>query len=144
MNVSATAKKVLHVGKYFPPHAGGMETYLYEELTKLIPEVRRVTVDVRKWLKAPPKHERVRARFPDPRVISQVKGSCNFKEALGACLDVLREQGIVVVACKSGVHRAATVAEAVQDYAKKPYIVHCCVDKYRLKTLYEPNTCRKV
>ncbi len=35
MSVSATAKKVLHVGKYFPPHAGGMETYLHDLMRAL-------------------------------------------------------------------------------------------------------------
>ena len=35
MSVPATAKKVLHVGKYFPPHAGGMETYLHDLMRAL-------------------------------------------------------------------------------------------------------------
>ena len=35
MNVSATAKKVLHIGKYFPPHVGGMETYLLNLMNAL-------------------------------------------------------------------------------------------------------------
>jgi len=33
--VPTTAKKVLHVGKYFPPHAGGMETYLHDLMRAL-------------------------------------------------------------------------------------------------------------
>ena len=35
MNVSSTAKKVLHIGKYFPPHVGGMETYLHDLMRTL-------------------------------------------------------------------------------------------------------------
>ena len=35
MSTSARAKKVLHVGKYFPPHVGGMETYLHGLLRAL-------------------------------------------------------------------------------------------------------------
>ena len=35
MNVSETAKKALHIGKYFPPHTGGMETYLHDLLRAL-------------------------------------------------------------------------------------------------------------
>ena len=35
MNLSATAKKVLHIGKYFPPHVGGMETYLLSLMNAL-------------------------------------------------------------------------------------------------------------
>ncbi len=35
MSTPTTAKKVLHVGKYFPPHAGGMETYLHDLMRAL-------------------------------------------------------------------------------------------------------------
>ena len=35
MSTPATAKKVLHVGKYFPPHVGGMETYLHDLMRAL-------------------------------------------------------------------------------------------------------------
>ena len=36
MSAPATGKKVLHIGKYFPPHAGGMETYLYNLMHALV------------------------------------------------------------------------------------------------------------
>ena len=35
MSTPGTAKKVLHVGKYFPPYVGGMETYLYDLMRAL-------------------------------------------------------------------------------------------------------------
>ena len=37
MSRPATAKKVLHVGKYFPPDVGGMETYLHDLVRALAP-----------------------------------------------------------------------------------------------------------
>ena len=36
MSAPATAKKVLHIGKYFPPHVGGMETYLHSLMHALV------------------------------------------------------------------------------------------------------------
>ena len=35
MSTPGTAKKVLHVGKYFPPYVGGMETYLHDLMRAL-------------------------------------------------------------------------------------------------------------
>ena len=35
MSAPGTAKKVLHVGKYFPPYVGGMETYLHDLMRAL-------------------------------------------------------------------------------------------------------------
>ena len=35
MSAPATARKVLHIGKYFHPHVGGMETYLHDLLRAL-------------------------------------------------------------------------------------------------------------
>ena len=36
MSTPATGKKVLHIGKYFPPHVGGMETYLQSLMHALV------------------------------------------------------------------------------------------------------------
>ena len=37
MSTPATEKKALHVGKYFPPDVGGMETYLHDLVRALAP-----------------------------------------------------------------------------------------------------------
>lgn len=105
----------------------GIATRLYEDLVDLLPEVEDVTVDIRQWIKAPHRSQRIRAVFPDERVKYQVKSSAGFEQALDACNRILRRFGIVVIGCKSGVHRAPTMSEIVQEQARNPYVVHCCV-----------------
>ena len=105
----------------------GKESRLYNNLVDLLPEVATVTVDIRKWIPDIPRHHQIRAWFPDDRVKAQVQSSEGFEQAVKACLHILREYGIVVVADNMGVYRAPTTAEVVQEAARNPYIVHCNV-----------------
>ena len=105
----------------------GIETDLYRDLRRLVPEIVDIPVDIRRFIRSPPIYARIQARFPDERLKQQVKDHWGFMAAVHECNKVLWDEGIVVVACKSGVHRAPTVAEYVQEYAEMPYVVHCNV-----------------
>ena len=62
----------------------GIKTELYEHLCSVDRQIQRVLVDVRKFMDAPPKEERVGINFPDPAVIAQVETHPRFAAAVAA------------------------------------------------------------
>jgi hypothetical protein len=101
----------------------GIETPLYRELSRIFPELASVTVDVREHIRAPLRADRVGGRWPDAFVVAQVSSSHGFLNAVGICREVLELEGVVVVACKGGNHRAPTVAAEVWGAS---YTIHSC------------------
>ena len=101
----------------------GWNTGLYQYICENIPEARELVVDVSAIIPAPPRCQRDRnAYFPDDSVVSQVRGSRWYGEAVDCCNSVLRKHGIVLVACKGGNHRAPTVADGMKHQSR--FIVH--------------------
>jgi hypothetical protein len=104
----------------------GIETPLYRELSRIFPELSSVTVDVRNQIGAPPRSDRVGGRWPDAPVVAQVSSNHGFLNAVERCREVLELEGVVVVACKGGNHRAPTVAA---DVGGATYTIHSCTTR---------------
>ena len=100
----------------------GWDTDVYRWLLAEIPEVVQLTLDVTRFLPAPPRAERIRGTFPDNGVICQVREQEGFSACVSACHEVLASHGIVLVMCKGGRHRAPTVAHEMSQ--KGRYVVH--------------------
>lgn len=101
----------------------GWNTGLYRYICDNIPEARKLIVDVAAIIPAPPRCQRNwNANFPDDIVVTQVRGSRYYYEAIDFCSFTLRKYGIVLVACKGGNHRAPTVADGLR--CPSSFIVH--------------------
>jgi hypothetical protein len=112
----------------------GWNTELFQYICDNIPEAHVLVVDVSAIIAAPPRCRRNRnAFFPDDSVVSQVRGSTRFDEAVGRCECVLRRHGIVLVTCKGGNHRAPTVADSMKRGSR--FIVHATLrTRYPLRS----------
>ena len=78
----------------------GYESEKYEQLKTIFPNFEEIVVNVAEMIRAPPRDQRTRAGFPDPQITNQVKFSRGFSRAVKRCEAMLRNKGIVVVACK--------------------------------------------
>ena len=106
----------------------GVETPLFSTLEREIPDFRRYVVDVRDDVPAPPRSQRIRGgtAFTDS-VRRQVETTAGFRNAVEKCVRILGERGLVVAACRSGIHRAPVVADAVWG---ADYVCHAAL--YRM------------
>ena len=101
----------------------GSEMCIRDRLKTIFPNFEEIVVNVAEMIRAPPRDQRIRAWFPDPQITNQVKFSRGFSRAVKRCEAMLRNKGIVVVACKGGHHRAPTVA----SHLRCDYVVHCVI-----------------
>ena len=110
----------------------GLETPLYRRIRAEIPRLEIIVVDVRRFIGAPPRHRRARgARYPDRSVIVEVEGNAHFEQAVNECTNLLQRYRIVMVGCKSGVHRAPTVSARVGRLSSNAFTVHCSLNNMR-------------
>ena len=101
----------------------GRNTPLYWHIKNKILEAHAIIVDVAKIIPAPLKCHRVKdAFFPDECVVTQVRESKEFEEALRCCECVLGKYDIVLVTCKGGNHRAPTIADSMKRRGR--FIIH--------------------
>ena len=100
----------------------GIRTYAYDQLVRMEPRICEVLVDVRSYVNAPPRHRRVNEVYPHAAIIDAVKMQCGYECCVSACAHVLRSQGIVVIGCKGGRHRAPTVASEFEMAGR--HVIH--------------------
>lgn len=104
----------------------------FEELMDMLPEARHVVVDAR-MIAAPRKEDRIPGRYPHPPLVAQVRSSSGFSKCVAESERVVREKGVVIVACKGGNHRAPTVAEALSS--NKRHTVHLTLDHVSVQSV---------
>ena len=107
----------------------GYQCDLYDQLTRIFPDLQKIVVNVREMIVAPPRQQRVAAWFPDGRVANQVMSSAGFDQAVQRCQERLRTRGIVLVMCRGGHHRAPTVVSQL----KCDYKFHCVLAKFSIE-----------
>ena len=106
--------------------SSGVRSARFTQLLKLLPEAANVVVDVKEWLHAPRRADRIHASYPNPQIIKQVRAGKGFVPCVTHCENVLRQKGVVVVVCKGGNHRAPTVAAELSS--AKRHVVHLTMD----------------
>ena len=93
----------------------GIESFFFTELIKEDSNLWRYVVDVRSFIRPPPREHRTGTVFPDVAVVAQVRGSPGFQNAQYACRHVLEKYGLAIIGCRGGRHRAPTVAYSIAN-----------------------------